>query len=869
MTSANDHFRQAQKGDTASLYCWVESAFPDMGRFAYQLGVRYPTLPEFQKTSLLELQKHLGQLTPEQAKIQLYQLLIQRVSIQPIRGESTDLPMILSFQEDQELHDELQNLLPPQRVPIVLFYFHHFSLRDIAAILEISEQQVQQAIDEGLRTIRLTMNLNETQLVQRLTMLQKSYQRFVPLSPIELDIQRSDEETLNLESVKTSSTPQPLGKKSTMFLGTAGLFLALVIGISFTVNDQQAKTSGATELEQSEIVTDKMMTDWQSQYDTIKKTAPERLGMTPQQFEQLAYVKQADVEMERVFSDNMQKSLKDDPIHMQVVVDRLFRKIETPRGMVDSLAGPNPMLSTETEDFLLDYAAKTDELRLFVDNLLLKYQQELESTIVMDQLSPEKLLAQASSYPEELRLVVEALPEYNLTPIAHPKNSYFRTVRNVDNLTQQQPVMGDLHAGQYLHLLSSEPYFDNSGFLLPLESIPYHLFAMEAALLEEGPSSALLSHIEIAYQQIFWQLVKGSDNSPVFDEQGKVKMDYRIAWNSIASSNPMAFIMLPILKEMEASDWTTSTIYDELEFHHVMDALAMEKSGELANKLPNGNLKLEDEFVDLKDFDYSRIQSLYESFEASYDLQLLSGVSPLDVLFMYHYANKQEDATTQWHLLADSPSKPTLETFIKEWRKIPELTKTARWVELSNSSYTQRVKDKVYIYPGIDMYEFDEQLDLLLVTEKDQIWQIDYRQYESYDLQGEDQQFNQAVESLYASFATDFQAQLLTEAKPSEVAAMFFKAVENEDVPMMKKLMIETHLTDEEFVDLLALKNFRPFSELAQLTFRSHFTPNHPLGRGGTVEIQYYTTAQGNLFPEMFNMDKTKDGWRMSNINEY
>lgn len=869
MTSANDNFRQAQKGDTASLYYWMENAFPDMGRFAYQLGVRPLQLPDFQQNSLLELQKQVEQLTPEQAKIQLYKLMIQQVSVQPIQVESTGLPMILSFQEDQELHDELQKLLPSQRVPFVLFYFHHFSAGEMTAITETSEQQAQQAIDEGLHTIRFTMDLNETQLLQRLAMLQKSYQRFVPLPLSKQAIQQSDGQMPNVESVKLSFAPQPLGKKPTIILGAAGLFLAVVIGISFTVNDQQAKTSSATELEQSEIVTDKMLTDWQSQYDTIKKTAPKRLGMTPQQFEKLAYVKQADAEMEQVFSDDMLESLKDDPVNMQVVVDRLFRKIETPRGMVDSLAGPNPMLSAETEGFLLDYAAKTDELRLFADNLLLKYQQELESTIVMDQLSPEKLLAQSSSYPEELRLVLEALPEYNLMPIAHPKNSYFRTIRNVDSLTQQQPIVGDLYAWQYLHLLGSEPYFDDSGFLLPLESIPYNLISMEEALLEEGTGSALLSRIEIAYQQTFWQLVKGSDNSSVFDEQGKVKMDYRTAWNSIVSSNPMAFIMLPILEEMEASNWTTSAIYDELEFHHVMDALTMEKSGELANKLPNGNLKLEDEFVDMKDFDYSRIQSLYESFEASYDLQLLSGVSPLDVLFMYHYANKQEDATMQWHLLADSPSKPTLEAFVKDWRKIPELTKTARWVELSGSSYKQRVKDKVYIYPGIDMYEFDEQLDLLLVTEKDQIWQIDYRQYESYDLQGEDQQFKQTVDSLYTAFSTDFQSQLLTNAKPAEVAGMFFKAVENEDVLMMKKLMIETNLTDEEFVDLLALKNFRPLSELAQLTFKSHFTPDHSLGRGGAVEIHYYTMAEENLFPEMFYMDKTKDGWRMSNINEY
>ncbi|ANU11517.1 hypothetical protein BBH88_15170 [Planococcus antarcticus DSM 14505] len=868
MTSETDLYRKAQIGDEFAFKLWADTIQPNMGRFSYQLGVSIEALPKFQRRSLQQLHRQLEYLTQEQAQVDLYKIMVQQLSTNSLELEIKENLAVLGFPEDDELHAELQKLELNQRIPLVLTHFHNRSKVDIAMIAEKTEHQIIQTMNDGLQALQHNLRLDEAQVFQRLAMLQKSYQRFMPPAPFDQEIQGADEKFSVPEVSKTTASPRQIRKKPAIVLGAASLFLITVIGVSFSVNDQLMETAGTSEGKQAEKVTDEMVADWHSKYEMIKETSPERLGMSQKQYVQLDYVKLADAERERVFSDEMLDSLKDDPIKMESTVYRLFWQIETPQGMVDSLSS-NSMLSSAVDDFLLNYAAKTDELRFFVEGMMQKYQQELETTIVMGQLSPEKLVAQSHSYPEQLRKVIEALPEYNLLAIVNPNDNQFRTIRDVNKLNQQHVIASHPYAFQYLSWLSGEPYFDDSGFFWPIDNITHNLISMEESLLVEEEESALFDGIEVAYQQTFWQLVKGSDSSPVFDKQGKVKVEYQSAWNSIASSNPMAFIILPILEEMEASEWTTSAAYDELEFHDLQDALEMEKSGQLADKLPNGNLMIEDEFVDMQDFDYSRIQSLYESFKVSHDLQLLSGVQPLDVLFVYHYANKVEDAKTQWHLLADSPLKPTLETFIRDWKQIPELTKTARWIELSSNSFKQRVKDKVYMYPQVDMYEFDERLDLLLVTEKNQIWQIDYRQYESYDLQGEDQQFKQTVDLLYQAFSVDQQQQLLAEAKPGEIAGVFFKAVENEDILTVKNLMEEVDWKDEDFTALFESHSFRPFSELAQLTFKSHFAPNKATGHAGSVEILYASGLQDGLFPEHFFMEKTKNGWRMSNINEY
>lgn len=869
MASETDLYRKAQKGDKSALYKWAGGFQADIGRFAFQVGISLEQLSNFQQRSLQRLHKQLENLTLEEAQLYLYKLIVQEASTEDRPLENLKDYLVLGFQEDQDLHAELQKLKLADRVSLALSYFHNVSLADIAVIIEKSEQQVMQSINEGLRVLQHTLQLDAEQVLQRLAMLQKSYQRFVPPMPAEQEVQNSEDQLLVAVYPKSTALPSRIRKKTATVLGAALFFLAAVIGISFFVNDQQTETAGTTEWQHAEKVTDEMVADWRKEYETIKETSPKRLGMSQPQYEQLKYVKLADAEMERVFNGEVRRSVEDNPIKMQVEIERLFRQIETPRGMVDSLSGTNPMLATELESFLRNYAAKTDELRVFADSVFMKYQQELESTIVMDQLSPEKLLSQTASYPEELRLVVEALPEYNLFAVVHPNDNRFRTVRDINALRQQQPLASSPYTGPYLSFLSTEPYFDSSGFLMPLNSIPQQLIIMEQALLEEGEAPALFDGVEVAYQQTFWQLIKGSGNSPVFNEEGKVKPEYRSAWSSVTSSNPMAFLMLPILEEMEASDWTASAHYDELQFSDLQDALEMEKSNHLADKLPNGNLVIEDEFVDLQDFDWSRIQTLYKSFKASYNLENLAGVPPLDVLFMYHYANKQEDTETLWHLLADSPIKPTLEEFQKEWLPIPELTENANWVELSENHYKQRVKDKVYIYPQFGSAEFLERLDVLLVTEKDQIWQIDYQQYESYESLGENQQFEQRVDALYASISKGSQEKFPVDAKAGEVAGVFFKAVENKDIVAMRKLMAETDWTDDELRSLLELSSFRPFSELDKITFRTHFSLDPAAILRGAAEVKYASETQNSLIQEMFFMEKTIDGWRMTDLNNF
>lgn len=863
MFSHADEDKNAHLVNRIAVDKWIDNQLPTFGRFAYQLGVAVNDLPQVQQVCLHKLQKE-QQWTVDQVEVRLYQLVIEQTKGMANEATSSDPQHVLGFQEDSELHLALQKLERDHQIAIVLFYFHEMSTSTRLQITGKTDEVYAAGVTDGLRELAQLANLNQLELKQRLSMLAKSYQRFVPPRPLAGKVEIVNSQQMVTESVANLPMRTASKKKSATILVVTSLFLATIIGVSFMMNKEPTQIIE----QQSEMITKEKIAQWRSDYEAIKKESPQRLGMTSKQYEKLSYVKQADVEIEKFFSSEGDNSPETSPIVLQDTWDRLVLKIETPQGMVDALARVNPMLQKDVEEVLKDYAGKTDELRRFADQLLLKYKRETQSAWVMGQLSPEKLLTEATNYPEELRLVIEALPEYNLFVAPHPQKQHFRTVRDIGRISQQNQVNSSWEAFQYLDFIAKDPYFDETGFLFPLEEIPYHLSAMEQSIIGAQEESSLLDEVEVAYHQLFWQLLKGHEAAPVFNEQGQVKPEYRTAWNNIATSNPLSYLMLPILKEMEASNWTESQAYRELKFHSLEDAVAMEQSGELADRLPNGNLSLENEVVDLTNFDYRRIEDLYKAFAATHDLQLLAGVSPLDVFFMYHYANKLEDPETQWYLLADSPLKPTLQVYKKQWQKIPELTEKAKWVELSDQIFKQRVKEKVYIYPQLEMFnmeELDGRYDLLLVIDQKASWRIDYQLHQTRDLAGEDPSFLHTIEALYAKFDIDPQSKFLENTSPIEIAGLFLKAAEKNDIETMKKL---TASPDEEdnFQAFIDMFQFQPFTDCRHLTFRTHFAPEEQVKNAGSVEVKYEDGSDGNKMNYHFMLDKTPNGWRMSKL---
>ncbi|MFP3361826.1 hypothetical protein R0K17_31455, partial [Planococcus sp. SIMBA_143] len=76
---------------------------------------------------------------------------------------------------------------------------------------------------------------------------------------------------------------------------------------------------------------------------------------------------------------------------------------------------------------------------------------------------------------------------------------------------------------------------------------PNHLIgafdAMLYLLIDEPTDSALKTETEVMYEQIFWQITKGS-YSEIYEES-TVKLEIRKPWKTLSSYDPLAAILLP------------------------------------------------------------------------------------------------------------------------------------------------------------------------------------------------------------------------------------------------------------------------------------------------------------------------------------
>ena len=197
----------------------------------------------------------------------------------------------------------------------------------------------------------------------------------------------------------------------------------------------------------------------------------------------------------------------------------------------------------------------------------------------------------------------------------------------------------------YLEILRTAPYYDETGLLWPVEQLGYSIMTMASFLIEPTADPALQSIVEPELANVFFAMVKGGTDFEIFDSNGAVNQEHRMVWESMLQLdiNPLTYVMLPILEEFEESGWTESAHFDKLALPTILDAVEMEKNGELAAKLPNADVQVSNDVFIVEDYDYSDVQPLYEEFSKGYDEAVLSGIKPLDIIKLYYYANRIED----------------------------------------------------------------------------------------------------------------------------------------------------------------------------------------------------------------------------------
>lgn len=869
-------FQDAKEGDNRAYFDWSTIYQARMAQFGYQSGVGLHRLPEFQLEIFRRFQENLPDISEETAAESL--LYKTAITCLPLFIEENSFTesgdALLRFEEDAETHRYLQELSSSRKIPFVLLHFHGKTLSEISLLLGETEEKLSLLINASKEFLKEKLQADNMAMAEkRLDLLNKSYGRFsVPFK--ENNLFEQNEQLPDLSIYQKAEPKKPVKRGAAAMLTVAGLFLAAVVGVSFFFNEQQdAVTETAAEEENPATVSKQMVKKWEAEYEAIRESAPERLGISAETFDQLEYVGEADELKKRTFSRQNVKLLKDDPERMQDQVKTLMLSIETPKGMLDSVKDYS-LLMADVSPFLLIYTKKTDQLMAITDGLLEKHNDELASAEMNGELSPEKLTQSRADYPEEIEKLTAALDEYTFQFTVHPNENRFRTIRDIHQFYEIHPFNADMSASYYLDILGRAPYFDETGMLWPAEELPYSIIMMATFLSDPVSDPALAGEVEFLLQHNFFTLLKGDEDFEVFDRKGIVKEELQTAWKSLMqhNNNPLTFLMLPIIDEMEDSGWKESAHYDNLAYPDILSAVDMERNGELAAKLPNGNLEVKTENLQMEGYDYSDVKPLYEKFSAGHDRKILSGVEPMDILMLYHYANKIEDIETMWHLTADDELKPPLEVYTKGWKKKPEITETLQSMEIYADNVNRQGR-KVYLMAiGQNLeYEGDYRLaqNNMLVTESDQIWLMQHQMDEFYSKENGFEAYNANVESFYGALANSSDLESVNAASPAEIAGVFLLALEKEDVKTMRLLVNEANdsIDDEEFKTRWVDSHLPDYSRVSEIFFRVDTYDMVSSGVRGSIDL---IIDQENIENSQYMaMEKVGDTWMIGDMYGY
>lgn len=866
-------FQSAMSGEQSSFEQWSSSIHAPIARFGYQNGVADWELEKFQLAVFQEFYSRLpGAFTEEAAKKDLYKIAAGLLASYSSEVENKEGKQVLRFEEDREIHQLLQSMDNELRIPFTLISFHAETVEDAALLLGKTTNEVQVAVDQILTILQKQLHFERREEVKRrVEFLEKSYNRFTP--PFnETKIFENNHIDEELPEMKMPETKQKVKKGPVAIIGIATIFLLGVVGASFTMNEAEPETAAAVSDEGD--VDSNTIKAWKAEYKKIKEASPKQLGLTPDAYENLEYVQKADAKFERLLTKSTLKKFKDDPQALRDRIESVLLDIKTPKNMYESL-DIEGMSAKESMAFLQSFALKTKELMVLADGVLSKNKDNLAGAFRHGNLSAESLQAHKDRYPEDVRRLIDALDESMLMIVPHPKEAKFLARRNMELLYGNDLLFQDMFGYQYIALLENEPYFDDNDLLLPLESMPFQLTEMERFLVEASNYSNLdLDEFKFIFQHSFWLLLKGSEMNPVFDAEGKVIEAYQAAWQNLVSDtgNPLIYTVLPIVKEMEASGWRESAHYDALAYPDILNALEMEKNGELASKLPNGNIKVKPAFVDIQDFSYSQTKKLYTQFTKKYDRKHLKNHPPLDILFLYHYANERKDPETMWHLLAEDELKPSLADYKNSWKQQPDITKEALWIELYEGALYRR-KEALYVEPQIN-YRSENAMSPpapVLVTESENIWLIKNQMYEGYQFGDKTSAFEKNLESLYKAFSANKEKELLEAATPAEIGGLFLMAGEQGDFETMYELMEEPAkaISIESFRHQLSAREFPEFSSLKEIAFALDMYAYDDSQRRGWVRLGIGNGTEDSFEYQELAMVETSEGWRMGDMNNY
>ncbi|CAM3201887.1 hypothetical protein FITA111629_09480 [Filibacter tadaridae] len=421
---------------------------------------------------------------------------------------------------------------------------------------------------------------------KRLGFLKKSYERVPSTFDSEKVLRKIDEETNKTREEKpTIKKVNKFGQKVTVWVvSIASIFIIGFISVAYMAEQH---TSGEQEVQS--VITDDYLEKLKEDYTFERENRRKLLGLEEGLFSELEFIGYADMNYSFVTNaDNIEraKSSAEGKEGLARDVEGAILALKLPSEMVETLK-ENPLVGNREKsiEFLAEYRDKIQDLIILDNKVLDEHRDEvIQNSVESPTNNGEVIINHQSNYPKQLQQIIDSMEKQSIHLY---KNKYTdEIVSGYDDSDYYHQVKNAVHPDtiSYVEMILQEPYTFGENLKYSLDKSVEIILSMQHTLLNVEKEPTLYSIMESYFITIFNNLMKGSGDQPIFNEQGQVKEEYRDLWRKMAVGErmtPLKYVINPIIEEMEASDWKQSKSYDALDYTDLKDALVIGRDGKL------------------------------------------------------------------------------------------------------------------------------------------------------------------------------------------------------------------------------------------------------------------------------------------------
>ena len=698
--------------------------------------------------------------------------------------------------------------------------------------------------------------MDDKQLEERLNLLKSSYDRLPSIVETDEILKKIENEN-NDVPIKKKTKGSKRQRITVWAVSVASIFIIGILGISF-LNDDNEEMTGDQEYGEGNI---KIL---EKQYKKERLKRQNMLQLDDTEFSAIEFVQYAD----NIFSAQISPGTLEgnyDDVTMDEGFEFAIEGLKLPSEMVEETTNKGKLDAVQSIGFINDFIAKSEHLMNYYEHLLYEHEVALQTAEHKGKLSEHVLIANRYNMPEEIQNMIEVLPKQGLKLAVNNEGTTFKIVPDWTLFTRDLYSVLDENEARYLSLYSSIPGYGIANLLeeQDFSVLGYYLAEIEFTLLNSQKETVMHSRFENYYYDLAERILFPSDNNEIFNKENEINMDTRVAWETlvnIAGVSPIATLMKPVVASMNTSDWKYNKTYNQVDIEQLRDYYhtALDDKLEI-NRLDWISILSDGTEVSLETpYALYEVHELYKKFSKNFNPLVLHGVSPIDIILLYYYAESENNPEVLWELMnSDFKTKYKKEEFIENPTLQNIIGDSAKNLYF-NKEYLVQDNNNLKTYIGQEKGN-QVSYDILLRLENDDIWRIQGEEdYLISKLEPVDDKLLQRVHDLYRSFLRTYDQSVLKDATPVEIVGLYYYSAQLKDFETQYELYIkdEGHLQipKDEYMngEHQHIEDIR--LEFKEMEFEKK------LNGEGVVTLTKYPDEQEIVLG--FQLIQTDNGWR-------